>query len=404
VTGVTRDFPSGAITPECVHMRIGIVSRVLIPGGHLEWAAGLGRGLAAAGHHVVLTFVRESSYSAMLKTELSGLLVENTLRGVAARLSTAFGWALSLALLGGGYGREGSPDPLSWAAAPFFGRWSRRFDLVVFAEDFTAFGGFLLNRLNGTQYVVFVHEAPGRSPSAIADRVIEWFRRKVRARASLVCAIDDAIVARLRDAGERNAITIPSGCEPAERDATKRAGFVLADSRWTPARDPAFLVRLAQKTPDTPYVMLGSFWTPETESHFREARRRSGLERQITMVTGFTPEEATEYYRTAMVYVRWAAFGTGGWELGFPTGLRVAMSQGCPVLFDENLGCAAEVGRELKDGMVAHTPEAFAEKIHELQTTPDLVERRSQQAWDYARNHTWAASAARLIAQLPESG
>jgi glycosyltransferase involved in cell wall biosynthesis len=384
-------------------MRIAVISRVLVPGGHVEWAAGLGRGLAAIGHQVVITYVRESPYLAIFGTELGGLSVENTFRGLTARMSKALGWAVSLAFLGGGYGREASPDPVSWAAAPFVGRWSRRFDLLVFAEDFTAVGGFLLSRLSGTPYVVFVHEAPGRSPSALADRAIEWIRRQVRTYATLVCAIDDAIAARLRDAGERNSITIPSGCDPRGGEPSKRSGFVLADSRWTPARDPAFLVRLAAKTPNTQYVMLGSFWTPEAEAEFRDLRRRSGLESQITMVTSFTPEQATALYRTAMVYIRWAAFGTGGWELGFPTGLRVAMSLGCPVLFDENLGCAKEVGSEIKYGLVAHTPEAFASKIRELEENPELIVARSLDAWRYARSHTWTASASRMLAQLPQS-
>ncbi|MGB6442561.1 MAG: glycosyltransferase [Thermoplasmata archaeon] len=381
-------------------MRVGVVSRVLIPGGHVEWATGLGRGLQQLGHEVTLIYVRDSGFFPMFDRELKGLAFERTFRGTRAAISEALGWAVSMAALGGGYGKQGGPDPISWILAPFTGNWKERFDLLVFAEDFTGLAGLAASRICESPYVVFVHEAPGGTPQSLTYRFVEAVRRTVRRTASLTCAIDDAIAARMQMEGEQGVLTVPSGCEPVEPPSATRSDFVLADTRWTPARDPGFILEVAKLTPGVQYVMLGSFWTPQSERDFLEQRSRDRLEERVRMIPNHSSLEGLDLYRRAMVYIRWAAFGTGGWELGFPTGLRTAMSNSCPVLYDSRLGCASLMRSEIPEGAVEHNSRAYASKIMDLLSDPELVRTRSRQSLSYAQKFQWTHSAALLMGEV----
>lgn len=367
----------------------------------MAWAAGLARGLKHLGHDVTLIYIRDSPFFPMFESELADLDVECTFRGFAAWVSKALGWPISLAFLGGGYGKEGTPDPLSWILAPFLGRWGKRFDLLVFAEDFTGLAGFATNQLTEIPYAVFVHEAAGGEPERMSYRVIEKVRKTIRRRATLTCAIDDAIAERLEKYGEPHVVTVPLGCDPIPQAVLTRASFVIADSRWTPARDPAFILEIAKRTPGVPYLMLGSFWTPETERAFLRQRQRLGLESQVTMMPNITSRDATALYQRAMVYIRWAAQGTGGWEMGFPTGLRIAMSNACPILFDRNLGCASFIGSAMPECAVEHNPEAYVEKILDLTRSAELVRARSVESLNFAKKYPWSYSASRMLQALP---
>lgn len=381
-------------------MKIGIVSRALIPGGHVVWAAGLARGLSRLGQDVSLIYIRDSRFFSMFESELAGREVEYTFEGALGRLSEAVGWPLSMAFLGGGYGKDGGPDPFSWILAPFAGHWMRRFDLLIFAEDFTGVAGLLSNRLTGTPYVVFVHEAPGGVPSSPLFKIIERARRVIRDGAVLTCAIDEAISTRLQAAGESHVTTVPLGCDPISYPLFNRAEFVLADSRWTPARDPGFILKIAKHTPGIRYLMLGSFWTPEFERSFVEQCRREGLDSQVKLLPNLSSKESTDLYQRAMVYIRWAAYGTGGWEMGFPTGLRLAMSNSCPVIFDKKLGCAPFIENELPESAIEHRPELFALKILELSKSKDLVRARVEKSLKFAQKFPWSYSANCMLGAL----
>ena len=48
-------------------MKIGIISRVLLPSGNVRWAIGYAKGLSALGHEVELIFIQGVGNSSHLK-------------------------------------------------------------------------------------------------------------------------------------------------------------------------------------------------------------------------------------------------------------------------------------------------------------------------------------------------
>lgn len=307
-------------------MKIAIVTKFLVPSGNPSWVAGLARGLRSFGHDVTIVYIRDSPFYNLFLEDFRGLHVEFSLTGMMARFSEALGWPLSLAILGGGYGKEGSPDILSWMFAPILGRWRERFDLCIMYEHFTGLAGYAAGILWGVPYVVFVHEATTGEPGSWTSKIQQVWRRTVLERALLICPLDEPIANATRNIGADRVVVVPSGCDPIESPTLPKDGFALVDGRWTPARNPFFILEIAKKTPGVTYCMLGSFWTEQLESDFREEIEKERLADRIMVKTGLEAKTSLDYYRRAFVYVRWAARGEGGWERGYPMGIRTALS------------------------------------------------------------------------------
>ncbi len=381
-------------------VKIAIVTKFLVPSGNPSWVAGLARGLKALGHDATIVYIRDSRFLALFREDFLGLNIEFCLTGTMARTSEALGWPLSLAMLGGGYGKEGSPDILSWVLAPILGRWRKRFDLCIMYEHFTGLAGYVASILWGLPYVVFVHEATTGKPGSWTSKVQAFWRKMILRRASLVCPLDEIIASAARGSGLSRIAIVPSGCDPIESPVLPKDGFALVDGRWTPARNPFFLFEIAKRTPGVTYVMLGSFWTPQLESDFRAGVENEHLTNRIMLRTSLDARKSLDYYRKAFVYVRWAALGEGGWERGYPMGIRTALSNGCPIVFDRELGCESILGPDLPYVLVNHDPGEFALKINELKSDPRLVEAQARASLDVARKNTWRKSADILMNQV----
>jgi hypothetical protein len=381
-------------------MRVAIVSKTIVPSGNPSWVAGLARGLQEAGHSVTVVFIRKSRYWALFESDFLGVPVEFCMNGRASRFSEALGWPLSIAFLDGGYGMAGSPDAVSWVLAPFLGRWRGRFDLLVMYEHFTGLSGLISNLLWQSKYAVFLHETGPVRPKTVEHRLEYWLRSAVASRSSVVCALSPTIAGSLRDRGLPRVVVVSSGCEHPVRAATRRERYVLVDGRWTPPRNPFFLTEVVRRTPHISYVLAGSFWTPAFETQFVDSIRQEGLESRISIRTGLTAAQTSQLYDQAMVYLRWAAHGEGGWETGFPMGLRTALAHGCPVLFDKELGCSDILSDDLGESILPHNPEIYANRIMELSGSQKAVQRQSELSYTAAEKHSWATVASRLLASI----
>lgn len=379
-------------------LKIGIISKTLVASANPEWVSGLARGLHKLGHRVEIVYLREPSVAPPgFLVPFEGLDMTFLLRGWLARLSEAIGWPISMGLLGGGYGREGSPDPLSWIFVPVFSHRLRRFDLAIFYDPYSGITGVVSNILFSLKYVTFVHEAIAGSPKSLLGKLERHMLRLVSERAVLTAGINESITKSLAQMGLPRTKTIASGCIRDPRAPNSKKEFVLFDTRWTPARNPAFALEIAKLSPGIRFVMIGSFWTRTLESEIRQKVVAEGLDNRFIIRTNLSPQEVRKHYREASVFVRWSAHGTGGWERGIPMGILTAMSVGCPIVIDENLGCAPLLAEILHGYILPYHPKEFANAVTRIVRTPSERTRLVGISLKLAERFSWTKSARALL-------
>ena len=382
-------------------MRIAVVNKLLIPSGMVRWSAGWSKGLSDVGNQVEMIFLREARSAHQVKGLLSGLHYSSYLSGTIARLSEAVGSPFVRLGASESFEVDSSPDPITWALAPIIGRWDKKFDLVIASEEFTGLAALAANLLNGTPYVLFFQEAIAENEPPWLSLLLRPWRLVVSRRAALCVGVTTRVAASYQRTLGIEVKVIPHGCNPAPRISTSKQDFVLADTRWTPVRDPAFLLDVAELVDCVRFVVAGSFASHDAQARFQLEICQRNLGNRVQLATGLTEEALTELYRTALVYVRWAAHSSETPpESGPSFGIFQALSQGCPIIADTNLSMDSIVISRFKDWVLPRNPSVFAERIEALAANPSLVAELSLMAWETAKELSWTNRARQLTRML----
>jgi glycosyltransferase involved in cell wall biosynthesis len=379
-------------------MRIAVVNKLMIPSGSIRWSVGWSQGLGQLGNQVQTVFIREADSAAQMHTLLAGLNVVSYLTGRYARVSEWLGAPFIELWARNSFGLDSSPDLLSWALAPLLGRWRRNFDLVLVYEEFTGLGALVANLLNRTPYILFLQEAiASDEPRTLRSALRPW-RRQVARRALMRVANSAKIAASYEKELGLHVDVIPHGCDPAPSIVVPKSDFVLADTRWTPGRDPFFFLEIAERVSRLRFVIAGSFHSPDIEQRFRRELKQRGLAGRVRVATGLTEEKLVQLYRTALVYTRWAAHSTSAPpESGASFGIFQALSQGCPIVADASLSMDPIVRARFRDWVVPTDPACFAEKLETLAADPVRVAALSREAWETAKELSWRNRALKLV-------
>jgi glycosyltransferase involved in cell wall biosynthesis len=384
-------------------LRIAVVNKFLVPSGMFRVAVGWNKGLTELGHDVTTVFVRDSSRGTLSSVK-RGDRTEVYLTGNLARLSEVLGSPAVLADMRGAFDTTSSPDPVSWVLAPVIGDWRHRFDLTFACEEYSALACYVAYHLFRIPFILEFHEPPSPVGPRLLRPLIFWWRRILAREAVLLIGASPRTARTYATLLGREVHTIPYGCDPVRQIVLPKSPFVLADTRWSVQRHPEFLLEIARLATGIPFVLAGSFASEESRSRFLLARHKLGLDSVVTVHEQLQEAELLKLYSSAMAYVRWAA-----WSEGFPpeggpsTGVFTALSVGCPVLVDSELGLDESLREELADAVLPRDPALFAAALHRLASSPELVEAQALRSWNLAKRMTWKVRAESLIALLPKT-
>lgn len=377
------------------------MNKLLIPSGMVRWSAGWSKGLSDVGNQVEMIFLREARSAHQVRGLLSGLHFSSYLSGTIARLSEAVGSPFVRLGAGESFEIDSSPDPITWALAPIIGKWNKKFDLVIASEEFTGLAALAANLLNGTPYILFFQEAIAEDEPSWLSLLLRPWRLAVSRRAVLCVGVTTRVAASYQRTLGIEVKVIPHGCNPAPWIFTSKQAFVLADTRWTPVRDPDFLLDVAELTHFVKFVVAGSFPSHAAQARFQQEISQRNLCNRVQLVTGLAEEALTELYRTALVYVRWAAHSNEAPpESGPSFGIFQALSQGCPIIADANLSMDPIVASRFKNWVLPRNASVFANRIEALAANPSLVAELSVMAWETAKDLSWTNRALQLTQML----
>jgi len=377
-------------------MKIGIILRVLWPAGAPRIAIEQVKRLSARGHNCKLIIYRESDYKFRYEEFLNDIDVKFVTRGITSRISEIIN-SFTLPFLPSFRGKESIVDVTTIILYPLLIS-KKSYDVILCHDQFAGISGYLLKKIKGIPYVVYVHERPlciGYSPkNACVNKIKKWFNnieKKVFENADCVIASTDAIYEDLIKLFKIKATILYPGCNPTVTPFLNRRNFVLALSRWDAPRNPYFLFDIAKKNKSLKFIIAGS-WTPKSfEEEYRKNMNKQEI-KNIEIRSNIPEKDLQELYKTAAVSIRW-----GINEFGTSMSTLESISHGCPVIVNKELGGARLITHGV-DGFVVDglDSDEYVKYIRLLLDKEDIAKEMRINAWNLAKSLSWENHVKRL--------
>lgn len=284
---------------------------------------------------------------------------------------------------------------------------SHRPRVILCSDQFSAIVAYIVHRLRGTPYVVYlqegIYEDPARRMTHLPDigrgrirRVARLLDREVLGHAARVLGITRASLESVWRSGyevpgEVVFLGSPSQSHPFART---RDPIVLSVATWDKARYPELYLDVARRLRKCKLILAGlwRYGYEDERIRFQRMIRDEGLEDRILVTGRLTEAELESYYSRAMVFLRLGIdeFGVGG-------GCLDALSWGIPIVTNQSLG----ISDILVDGVNGRVfnkidPEAIANAIDALITDLDGHDRLSRAARATAEEYSWTRHATLL--------
>ena len=386
-------------------MKIGIISRVLLPSGNVRWAVGYAKGLSALGHEVELIFIQGVGNSSHLK------LIEGSWKiGFATNQNkTLFSRSIGKLILRskffkGGFPDESSPDPILWIGAPVTMNWSKRFDVLLIHDQFAGIAGLISKFLYGLPYIVFSHEPPSDREPFILRCILGPWQKTVFKKAALRCSPSQSTASVCEQKFNLPFLTVTHGCSAAPSINTKKENYVLFDTRWSTSRNPFLIGEIAEKLKNVECVVAGSFSTKELQSAFRQDLERRGVASRVKFRLEMSEQNLRSLYANALAYIRWPAISADGYvELGPSFGVFQALEVGCPVIVTKNLWIAEMLKGRGCAQIVELTADHIASAVMSLVNGEPSASLMAESAWKLAKEWSWENRCRLLLSSIGRS-
>lgn len=335
--------------------------------------------LERLGHFVEIIFLRgPESVHRDLPGEFEGP-ISVFAGGRIASLSRIVNLPFVRLLYTDGFPDSSAPAPLIWAIAPLLGKWREKFDLVIFSDELLGIACIGSIRLADLTYGLIIHEGTFFHSQFLKSAQLDLYRSaKWRLSPSPVAA--EMI---------KRATGIPVDfvglARPSPTYELTKERFALVDTRWSPARDPGFLVDVLTKVEGPQVIMAGSFPRPALKARFLSRLESAGLASRVTVRTDLPELEVARLYSRALCYMRWSGYSaTSVPETGLGWGFIRAIENGCPIIADDGLG-ASRLISDGKEGMVVdRNPASFALALKHLWTNEGEAKSMANAAWNLA--------------------
>lgn len=269
-----------------------------------------------------------------------------------------------------------------------------RFDILLCHGTTAGFTAQVINKFTHLPYVLFVYDPMTyifekiyrrgllRALAIPVRRLIRRLERKLLRDASGILTLSIHID-HLTSQGARRVTPLSPGVDPLENVPQRRGDFLLAFSRWEPAKQPTLLLDLAEKLPEARFVIAGTWSDRREREAFREDLVRRRLESRVELRPNVNEDEKRTLFREARAWVHphVEAFGLAGLE---------AAATGCPIIMPAGSGLATL----FEDGVHGFfppqaSPETFVEAVRTLANDERLAWRLGKAAWERSKGFSW---------------
>lgn len=366
--------------------------------GTTKFAISLARGFTQLGHSTKLIFLHESPTGRLIEPSLAGLNWTIVSSGATYAVSSAMQYPFTGLFFRSAFSSDDHVDFLRGIASRQLAKTVERSDLVIAANIWSATCLLLHHENPRVRRVVYFHEPPRFDglPAAFVFGMRTYLKELIRAGVRFVC-LTDPLMSELSDWLKRSSFVMTNGYSLGPVFRAKE-DFVLVDSRWTEQRNPTFILKIASRLRGTRFVVAGRFATDQLRQRFMNEREDQGLTSSVAMVENLTEYSLLRLYSHALCYVRW---GILRGELGNPTGIGQAISSGCIPIVSRDLAIAPVLSDGISDDVVVDSePGAFAQRILELQSNPELRARLVEAVVRYRDSHSWKNYCQELLSNL----
>lgn len=365
-------------------MRIGLIFRVLWPGGVQRIAIEEANGLSLLGHEVDLVFIRAADSEIRYDSDVP-LHIVNQSTSASRLLGGLFRVVTSH--FASERGPEGTVDPdlllkFEWRRSDY--------DVVIYGDPHAALFARARRFLRPAPYVVHVHESGfGRS-----SRLWRLEERMVLSRANALIASSGGTQRILEKSGFGQVYLLHPGLRLRCNGLpfSKRSDQIVSVTMWDRGRKPEALLPIAQMLPHATVIIAGSWTDGAHLLEFRRRVQRMSLERNVIVTGPLKEAELNSIYMSSKVAIR---FGYN--ERGPGMGALEALGHGLPLVINNGIGLSELVMPGVSAAIVDEGDVQGASTVlARLLQDPIEWARLSQGGLALARTLTWSEHVARL--------
>lgn len=378
-----------------------LICRMLWSAGTAKVSAEQCRALNEAGLECHLDYIRRGPNSHAYDSYLGGLDYEIIRSG---RSLLAPLWAYTTNVAHGVPEKGAKPleggldmDSIFIAATHVAGH---RPDVILSSDQFSGIVAYLVHRLQGTPYLVYlqegIYEDPDRQMShlplagrARIQRLAGILDRAVLGHAAGVLGITQATL----DSVRRSGYDVPGqvvflGAPSREPKIDRvRDPIVLSVATWDKARYPEVYLDIGRRLKYGRLVLAGvwRYGYKDEEERFRRMIVDEGLSSRITVAGRLSEAALEDLYSRAMIFLR-----LGIDEIGVGGGCLDALSWGIPIVTNKALGIS-DILVDLANGRVFDRidPAEIARAIDGLLVDRETYRSMSEAALATARAYSW---------------
>jgi len=401
-------------------VKIGIIVRLISPGGVPKMAIEETRNLALLGCKSELIYYREGSARAYKYKELLREIKTKSFdKGLLKYMNRLFGY-ISLIFLPSGRALESTVDILSIILAPILFP-KKSYDVLLCMDQLAGITGLVASK-RGIKYFVYVHE-PIFISSLLGSYRISRFRITRKLVTALLYNVEKKILMNatgvffnsqgtyrwmakyfpfLRNKGK----VVYPGCHPIDKLPEKRDAFILSVSRWDSNKYPTFMLDLAKKIP-AKFVIAGSWTPPNLLNDFINNIHKNKLNEKVEVLTNVSEKDMRYLFLKARVFVHWSVEG-------FSMGVLEAMAHGLPEVTRRGAGVGEiitngfngfvieEAERDKFISLPLDAPQRkpsldrYLKTLENLLGNQELCEVAGRNAWETSKKYDWTEHAKQL--------
>lgn len=206
-------------------------------------------------------------------------------------------------------------------------------DKIICHDEWAGYAGYLANKKLNVPYEVFIHERLGDLNVPIFGRLARNYRKKSLTYASKIYSVTEKIAIDTRKRFGYCVIPNPPGFESDSlRKTIQTKKRIISVSFWDRPRNPFFFIALEKELPEYEIMLLGNW---RDELYYKEFISNLPDDTRITTLRGVTEGMKAKLISESKYLVRF-----GKLEFGLATAVMESISNGIPVIINEELGTA----------------------------------------------------------------
>lgn len=365
---------------------IGVVCRILWPGGIARVAIAEAEELSKLGYKVDLVFLR--------RTNRKGYAINFPHRVINEAKSNERIIGRFLRIITYYFNSDRGPEStIDLDYLLKFEITRPKYDIIIYTDQLASIFSSIGKILKGGKTVIHIFETARKSKN-INTSLQRYIERVGVFKHDAIIASSDTTKEILIDAGYENVYTIYQGApnEIKRIPIEEKTDTAISVTMWDAWRQPELYADIARRLTFGKLVLAGNWADEAYRVRFLERILNMHLEDKIEVTGPLSQDELEELYKKAKVFIR---FGKN--ELGMGTGNLEAISYGIPLVVNKSIGVSRFI-EDGKSGFIVEEKdiECIATKIEKLFTDTELWTRMSSNVTEMAIKMTWQSRSREL--------